>query len=135
MKNGILTDSYCYLVGPIEYSDNCFDWRVTITEAIKQIGIKCFDPNRDHFINQPTETKEDRSRLREQRESGDWASITKYMKDVISRDLRMVDLSTFIIAKVDPETPTFGSIHEIVIASLQNKPILIYTDDKKNGLI
>lgn len=131
MSAELLKNSYCYLVGPIEYANNCFDWRITVTEAVKQIGIKCFDPNRDHFVNQLTESQQDRDKLREQRESGDWKSISKYMKGVISRDLRMVDLSTFIIGKIDPEVPTFGTIHEIVIASLQNKPILIYTDDKK----
>lgn len=127
----LLKNSYCYLVGPIEYSENCFDWRITIAEALKQIDIKCFDPNKDHFINQLTETQEDRDKLKNQRDDGDWEAISKYMKGVISRDLRMVDLSTFIIGKIDPEVPTFGTIHEIVIASLQNKPILIYTDDKR----
>jgi hypothetical protein len=131
MENGLLKNSYCYLVGPIEYSENCFDWRLAVTESVKHIGIKCFDPNKDHFVNQLTETQKDRDALKAKRESGDWKSISKYMKGVISRDLRMVDLSTFIIGKIDPEVPTFGTIHEIVIASLQNKPILIYTDDKK----
>jgi hypothetical protein len=131
MKHGLLKNSYCYLVGPIEYSDNCFDWRLTMTQAIDQISVKCFDQNKDHFINQSTETQEDRDMLKSQRESGDWEKISKYMKGVISRDLRMVDLSTFIIGKIDPDVPTFGTIHEIVIASLQNKPILIYTENKK----
>lgn len=131
MENGLLKNSYCYLVGPIEYSDNCFDWRLAVTESVKHIGIKCFDPNKDHFINQLTENQKDRDALKAKRESGDWKNISEYMKGVIRRDLRMVDLSTFIIGKIDPEVPTFGTIHEIVIASLQNKPILIYTDDKK----
>lgn len=131
MEQNLLKNSYCYLVGPIEYSSNCFDWRLAITESIKHLGIKCFDPNMDHFVNQPTETQNDRDILKIKREIGDWEYISNYMKSVIRRDLRMVDLSTFIIGKIDPETPTFGTIHEIVIASMQSKPILIYTDNKK----
>jgi hypothetical protein len=117
MKSKLLKNSYCYLVGAIEHSDNCFDWRLTIAQAIDQISVKCLDPNKDHFINQLTETQKDRELLKSQRESGDWKNISKYMKGVISRDLRMVDLSTFIIGKIDPDVPTFGTIHEIVIAS------------------
>lgn len=131
MKNTILKNSTCYLVGPIEYDDNCADWRNNITKLLKTINVKCFDPNKDHFINQPTETQDDRNLLKSQRNRNEWDAISKYMKRVISRDLRMVDLSTFVIGKIDSKVPTYGTIHEIVIASLQKKPILIYTDNKK----
>lgn len=128
----LLKNSTTYLVGPMEYSSDCFSWRDAITSTLQlNFNIKCFDPNKDHFVNLVSETEEDRAILKEQRELENWTYVSDYMKQVIRRDLRMVDLSTFIVGRIEPETPTFGTIHEIVVASLQSKPILIQTDDKK----
>lgn len=130
MNKGLLTGAYTYLVGPLEYAEDGFSWRVAISEALKDLGVKTFDPNKDHFVNLPTESQEDRELLKKKRENGDWKAVTAHMKSVIQRDLRMVDLSSFIIANIEPFIPTFGSVHELVVASQQNKAILVMTSDK-----
>lgn len=130
LNKGLLTDSHVYLVGALEYAKDGYSWRHSITGALSEMGIKVFDPNRDHFANLPTETEEDREALKAERNSGNLAAVKERMRAIIQRDLRMVDLSSFIIANIEPETPTFGSMHEIVVATQQNKAILIRTDDK-----
>jgi len=127
---GILNNSKTYLCGAMENSLNSVEWRVRVTRALEEIGIVCFDPNKQHFLNQVTEGPEDQEMLKSKRQSGDWNYIHKYMTEIIRRDLRYVDLSTFIIVNIEPDKPTYGTIHELVVASMQGKPILLHINDK-----
>jgi hypothetical protein len=119
------------MIGNIERSADAFMWREEVSRALSSLNIICFDPNKEHFINQPAEGPEDRRKLNIARSEGNWSFVSDYMKSVIARDLRYVDLSEFIIGNIEPSMPTFGTIHELVIASLQNKPILLHIKDKK----
>jgi len=127
---GILKNTNCYLVGNIEYTQDAYSWRTMISRELAAMGVKSLDPNKDNFINQTSENEDDRKRLKDARSRGEWAFVHDYMKKVIRRDLRMVDLSTFIVGRIEPKMPTFGTIHEIVEASKQSKPILLQTDRK-----
>jgi nucleoside 2-deoxyribosyltransferase len=126
----ILNKTKCYLVGNLEYTEDAYDWRAIYTKDLESLGIKCFDPNKNHFLNQSSETEEDRVNLKNMRDQGEWQYVSDYMKGVIRRDLRFIDLSTFIIGNIEPDRPTFGTIHEIVMASIQKKPILLTIKDK-----
>jgi hypothetical protein len=128
---GYLHNTKCYLIGNLEATKDASQWREHATKELKKIGVKCFDPNKTHFVNQTTETEEDRRKLKEKRNEGDWQFIASYMKDVIRKDLRYVDLSTFLIANLEPDNPTYGTIHEIIQASLQSKPVLFHIEDKR----
>jgi hypothetical protein len=126
-----LNNSSTYLVGPIENTHDCFSWREAITPILINFGIKVFNPNVDSFLYESPEDSNTRAFLSERRNEGDLRYIHSRFKEIIRRDLRYVDLSTFIIANIDPVIPTWGSVHEIIIASQQKKPILIYTPNKK----
>jgi len=128
--HGYLHNTKCYLIGNLEATKDASQWRDTATKELKKIGVKCFDPNKTHFVNQTTETEEDRKVLKEKRAVGDWQYVSTYMKDVIRKDLRYVDLSTFLIANIEPEHPTYGTIHEIIQATMQFKPVLFHIEDK-----
>ena len=128
---GILNKTKCYLVGNLENTEDAYDWRKIYTEDLEKLGVKCFDPNKNHFLNQSSETEEDRNTLKQMRDNGEWEYVHNYMKGVIRRDLRFIDLSTFIIGNIEPDQPTWGTIHEIVMASIQKKPILLTIKDKK----
>ncbi len=132
MNEGLLTGSLTYLVGGIENAKDCYSWRIEVAKKLNNYGVKVLDPNNDHFVNLPTENDEDRNTLKLARLAGDWGYVHEYMAKVISRDVRMVDLSTFLIAHIDPEIPTWGSVHELVIATQQNKAVLVHTSNKKN---
>ena len=51
--------------------------------------------------------------------------VSKKMKDIIKVDLRMVDVSDFLIVYFDEDIPICGTTHEIVLCSQQRKPVLI----------
>lgn len=131
MNKGLLTNAYVYLCGPIQNAKDCYSWRYAITASLTDLGINVFDPNKDHFVNQPTESYEDRQNMLAQRSKGDFEFVHDYMKKVIRRDLRQTDLSTFLIGHIDPDIPTWGTVHELVLAAQQGKAILIHTEDKK----
>lgn len=128
---GFLYNTKCYLIGNLEATEDGIQWREAVAEELKKIGVKCFDPNKTHFVNQPEETEEVRKLLKEKREAGDLKYVSNYMKNVIRKDLRYVDLSTFLIANIEPDKPTYGTIHEIIQGSQQSKPILFHIKDKK----
>jgi hypothetical protein len=130
MSKNYLKNTHVYLVGNMERTADAFQWRDNITESLKELGVICFDPNKQHFVNQATENLEDRAMLHKKRLEGDYKFVSAFMKGVISRDLRYVDLAEFIVGNIEPTMPTWGTVHEIVIASLQNKPILLHIKDK-----
>lgn len=129
-KHGSLYNTKCYLIGNLESTNDPSHWRESVAQRLKQIGVKCFDPNKTHFVNQHSETEQDREVLKEMRRKGNWDYVSNYMKNVIRKDLRYVDLSTFLVANIEPSNPTYGTIHEIIQAAQQSKPILFHIDDK-----
>lgn len=128
---GLLKNTRYYLCGNLENTSDAFEWREFVTKELDKLGTKCFDPNLEHFINQPTEADNMREVLREKRVSQEWDFIHSYMKSVVSRDLRYVDLSTFLICNIEPDLPTYGTTWELCIAHQQRKPVLFHIHDKR----
>ena len=52
-------------------------------------------------------------------------------RSVIQKDLRLIDISDFIIVNLEIDKPTFGTMHELVVATQQKKPIFLSVNDKK----
>lgn len=130
-KHGILYKTKVYLAGNLENSGEQ-NWRLDITKRLKKLGIISLDPTMPCFLNQVHETEEDRLWLKEMREKGNFDALHRYMSEIIRKDLRMVDLSSFVIFNLEVEKPTFGTIHELAITSQQRKPILIIIKNRKN---
>lgn len=131
MTQGILYGSKTYLCGNLENTKDAYKWRGEVAELLlKEIGVECFDPNLEHFINQLSETEETRNILKTKREEGDWDYLYNYMQSIVRRDLRYVDLSTFLICNLEPELATFGTTWELCVAHQQRKPVLFKVKDK-----
>lgn len=128
---GILYRTRVYLGGNLEFVDDEFGWREKVTNDISSIGIICLDPTKETLLGYELETKQDREVLKQKREQGDYDFVSKYMQNVISRDLRCIDISDFVIFKLELNKPTYGSIHELVIAEQQHKPIFLIINDRK----
>lgn len=128
----ILNKSYCYLGGNLENTEDALLWRQKLTEKLSKIGVKCLDPTTKMFQDQIAETEEERMKVKAWRENGEFDKVHIFMKEVIRRDLRAVDLAYFTIFKLEPSKPTWGTVHEIVLASQQRKPVLLLIDNKKN---
>jgi len=133
---GVLDKSLAYLIGPIdEAKDQGIGWRRELIKLSQDYGlkIKFLDPtNKLEGLQQEVGTEQDR--IIRYRERGRWKDLSNFMKVIVRVDLRQVDFSDFVIAKVDKNIHMCGSYHEIFVADIEKKPILtIIEGGKKNA--
>jgi hypothetical protein len=57
--------------------------------------------------------------------------VQERMREVRAYDLNLVDRSDFIIAYIDPKTPTFGAVEELVTAVRMKRPTFIAVEGGK----
>lgn len=127
MTKNLLKGCKAYLSGPMEYSDGTF-WRDEAKKTLDLIGVTCFNPYQKPFLSGVNENKDTQNLLKEQREQGDLWKVHETMKGIVADDLAMVDRSDFIICHIDPKVPTFGTIHEFVVANQLKKPIFTFVE-------
>jgi len=128
----ILRKTKTYLIGPMEYADGR-GWRETMTPFLKNKGITVFDPYKKPFINAPEEDESTHSRLGALMKKGEYSQVADHFKKVRAFDLSMVDRSDFIIAHIDPNVPTFGTIEELVVAVKMKRPTFIVVEGGKQN--
>ena len=127
----ILKNTKVYLAGNMEHTDGSVEWRDYVSKKLSQMEIKTLSPLDTVFVNQNNESEEDRLKLKVARSNEDFDYVSTYMKAVIQKDLRLIDLSDFVIINLEISKPTFGTIHELVIATQQKKPVFLSVGDKK----
>lgn len=130
-KESFLTGSRVYLAGNIEFTKNAFKWRHVMSSELKKLGVKVLDPTCPCFCDQDKEDLDTMAELDKWRDAGNFKPLQKFMRDVVRRDLRLIDISDFVIFRIEPSKPTFGTVHELVVAASQRKPCLIITNNKK----
>ena len=119
--------STVYLAGPIQYADDSgVSWRKQVKDFCDINKIRVFDPT-----NKPapymSEIAEEIRAIQDLIQQGKFQEAHEYTKDkVVKIDLRMVDLSDFVIGYIDPDIHTCGSYHEIFHAWEAKKPVLIF---------
>ncbi len=123
---GILNHSMVYLSGSMDYCPNGgVEWRKKITPELQRLGIGVLDPTNSPFLTHK-EDSDFRQQIVNLKEQNCFETVKQKMKEVVGFDLRMVDYSTFIIAKVDPDITMTGTIWELSYAVQQHKPVLIF---------
>ena len=124
-----LRNAKAYLAGPIQYIDDSgVMWREQAIKLLKVMGIKVFNP-----INKPkpymSEIKEECIKVQEYLNKGKFEEGHRFVKDkIVHVDLRMVDLSDFLIVYINPNVHTCGTYHELFHAWEQKKPVLIFVE-------
>lgn len=120
-----------YLAGAI---DRCPDlgvaWRENITPFLQEKGVNVLNPmcKPTNLGNETIESRNYRTRLKE-KENYDQLSII--MKEIRNVDLRMVDISDFLIVNIDLEIHPCGTYEEIFGANRSKKPIIIHMEQGK----
>lgn len=127
-----LNGKVAYLCGPIHAAnDDGIGWREAITPRLQAFGIVVDDPCKK-TANGFGEVKDDKKKIIETIKAGNFSEAKKMFYPIVRKDLRSVDKADFLIMVYDPNIHMFGTIHEMVVAHTQRKPILLWFD--KNNI-
>lgn len=115
-----------YLAGAMDrVSDRGNGWRNEITPFLQNLGIIVYNP-----LKKPStvglEDDEVHSHKTFLKKSEKYNELSQVMKTIRSVDLRMVDISDFLIVNLDLDIHPCGTYEEIFWANRQKKPIIIH---------
>jgi len=128
-----LKNQRVYLAGAMDrVPDRGNGWRDNITPFLEEIGVVVFNPIKKPTIlgQEDNETHKLKTQLKLQESYNELSSL---MKTIRSVDLRLVDISDFLIVNLDLDVHPCGTYEEIFWANRQKKPIIIHmVQGKKN---
>lgn len=133
-ENNRLTNQRVYLAGAMDrVPDRGNGWRDNITPFLESLGVVVFNP-----IKKPTvigKEDEETHKLKIKLKSEEnYQDLSVLMKKIRSVDLRLVDISDFLIVNLDLDIHPCGTYEEIFWANRQKKPIIIHmVQGKKNA--
>ncbi len=135
-----LRNTRVYLSGPMGFvalrgEEMQFGWRTRVSQFLKRMGVRVYDPWNKPKVRWFYEYGRETTLIREFEKlwtyevgvSGERAraQCSDKFKDTMHIDLRMVDTSDFLIAFCPTNIYSVGTVHEIVVASQQHKPVLV----------
>jgi len=120
-----------YLIGAMDRAvDHGVGWRRKITPFLERLGIVVLDPT-NKPISVGLEGIEDRMRRRHLKATGQWDTLAKEIKLLRVVDLRMVDMSDFLIVNIDPDVHACGTYEEAFWGNRLKNPTLIHVEGGK----
>jgi len=119
-----------YLSGPIDHAEDLGKgWRNEIKPELRKLKMKVFDPcSKPAYLCRHLGLPKGKTELdviNALKKAGRWDEAEKLVRKVMHVDLRTVDIVDLVVAKVDPEIPMCGTIHELVMASIEQKPVMV----------
>jgi len=122
-----------YLAGAMDrVPDRGSSWRQKITPFLEELNIIVFDP-----LKKPgtvgLENEETHLLKKQLKSTGQYDQLAEIMKTIRSVDLRLVDISDFLIVHLDIETHPCGTLEEIFLANRQKKPIIVHIEQGKQN--
>jgi nucleoside 2-deoxyribosyltransferase len=128
-----LAQQRVYLAGAMDrVKDRGVTWRDSITPFLESMNIIVFNPlNKPCSIGiEDNNTHIIKKQLKEQENYDQLSSIMKTIRGV---DLRLVDISDFLLVNLDLETHPCGTYEEIFLANRQKKPIIVHMEQGKQN--
>ena len=126
-----LANNRGYLCGAMDRApDGGLEWRARIREELKDLGVLWMDPTRKP-IELGVEDIENRKYRASCRESHNWNAVQGDMKIIRAVDLRMLNISDFVIVNLDMEVHSCGTYEELYVANRQKKPIILHVEQGK----
>lgn len=124
--NKRLVNQRVYLAGAMDrVVDRGNGWRDSITPFLEQLGVIVFNP-----IKKPTalgqEDEQTHKHKTQLKADQNYDQLSSVMKTIRSVDLRLVDISDFLIVNLDLDVHPCGTYEEIFLANRQKKPIIIH---------
>ena len=133
---GKLNGQRCYLAGPIDHSeDDGIGWRIEMTEWLAERGVMALDPTDKRTSNTIfNEIGDEQKNLGQLRELGRFHELRDAMKPIVLADLRMVEVSDFLIVYLDPAVQMCGTWEELFVGLRQHKPVFVVVKGGKQKL-
>lgn len=138
-KEHVLSGARAYLSGPMDFvasrkEEKNLGWRNRINQFLKRFGVIVYDPwNKPPVAGLKHYGKEDEFSTSRR---DDWtfdnsdvgdrtrAQLNDEFWPTVHIDLRMTDTADFLVAFCPTNIYSVGTVHEIVMARLQHKPVL-----------
>jgi hypothetical protein len=134
MLNGLLDNTKCTVIGPMQYSplEGKGD-RDYITQILKEkLNITVFNHYNNPFLNTEHEDIESINNINDLIKNGKFEEVEKY-KYIRLNDLSLIDRSDFIIFLYNKNIPMCGAFEEFFIANKLKKPIFVVCKDGKTN--
>jgi hypothetical protein len=139
-EDGLLKGARVYLSGPMDFVasrpiERQLGWRNRVSDFLQRMGTTVFDPwfkpdvRGLHEYGREDARSGDRIRKRWTYEEGrkgakSRAWCARRFWETLHIDLRMVDTSDFTISYCPTNIYSVGTPHEIILATMQHKPVL-----------
>lgn len=128
-----LKNQRVYLAGAMDrVADRGNGWRDNITPFLEDLGVIVFNP-----IKKPTkigkedmETHRYKTKLKLEKNYDELSAIMKTIRGV---DLRLVDISDFLIVNLDLDVHPCGTYEEVFLANRSKKPVIIHLEQGKQN--
>lgn len=143
MASNLLEGTRTYLSGPMDFVgsriiEKFLGWRSILTPILKSLGISVLDPwNKPQIKGHLNYGHEGLIYSKTLYEKDFWtndetrARFETEFWETVHIDLRMVDLADFVISFVPTNIYSVGTVHEIITARLQLKPVLMISPPVK----
>lgn len=129
-----LNNKSVYLSGPIDdVSDGGLPWRRKLKRELgHHFYMDVILPHdKQTYFPHTNWLPEEGNDLKKLRDNGEYDKLHKEVRKIRHADLRLVDLSDFIIAKLPKNVNSRGTHEEITLANQQKKPVLLWVDGGK----
>lgn len=128
-----LNNQRVYLAGAIDrVPDRGIGWRENISPFLKSLGVNINDPLKKSG-DLGIEDSLTYSQKKALKASQDYDNLSLLMKEIRRVDLRLVDISDFLIVNLDLDIHPCGTYEEIFWANRQKKPIIVHVEQLKQA--
>jgi nucleoside 2-deoxyribosyltransferase len=127
-----LKNQRVYLAGAMDrVPDRGVTWRDNITPFLESLGIVVFNPIKKPSIEGSEDEQTHIYKVKLKKEQK-FDELSNLMKTIRSVDLRLVDISDFLIVNLDIDQHPCGTYEEIFLANRSKKPVIIHMEQGKN---
>ena len=121
-----LKSTRAYLCGAIDrVADDGETWRRQIRHHLDDLEIVWLDPLHKP-IDLAAEDAESRRQRRVNKLAGEFDIVADEMMQIRDVDIRLVNISDFLIVSIDIEVHAAGTYEELFLANSQNKPVIVH---------
>jgi len=138
MRSNLLQGTRAYLSGPMDFVgsrlvEKYFGWRAILTPLLNALSVTVLDPwNKPRVLGHDDDYgREGLVPSKGDYENDFWsdhetrARFEQDFWETVHIDLRMTDISDFVVAFVPTNIYSVGTVHEIITARNQWKPVLL----------